>query len=120
MALPRKAKVRWRGRILSKQSQEAARDGIDETMAAAVPLAKSRTPVVTGTLQGSIRFEPAKIDKNRVYGEWGSFDVNYAMVVEVGRGGRPGRNMLRGAADEEHPKLKQRIAKQFKKKRSKR
>lgn len=98
---------------LRHQAQEASRRGIDRTLAGCIAPAKSRTPVVSGTLQGSIRFEPAKVEGWRVVGQWGSFDVNYSIFVETGANGRPGRNMLRGTADEQYPNLPHEIEAEF-------
>ena len=93
---------------------EAARGGIDETMGAAAAEAQPNTPYRTGTLRRSIRpHEPAQIKGDRVEGEWGSHDVNYAIHVEVGTANREGRHMLTNAADEEYPHLVGRIKKRL-------
>ena len=124
-------KVDWRGDEVLRHTQRAIRYAIDETMSACVDDAKRNVPRVTGTLQGSIQIEPASIDRNgKVVGEWGSFDVNYALAVEMGnrslvgpphksktpgiKASGPGRNtgnrnFLRNAADKEYPKLRSRI-----------
>ena len=86
--------------------------GMDATMADCVPTAKENTPVITGILQGSIRFEPAKRVADAVVGVWGSFDVNYAFPVEVGTRFREGRNMLRGSADRHHPEMPENISRE--------
>ncbi len=109
-----RGRLDWRGREMEQRVELAARIAIDETMAEAVREAKVRTPVRTGTLQGSIRFEPARREGNRVVGRWGSFDVNYALFVEVGHHTRsgsfvPGRYMLRQGADIAYPKLRDRL-----------
>lgn len=85
-------------------------------MAACVKEAKKRPkmPVVTGTLQGSIAMKSPKVTDKQVVGKWGSFDVNYAFVQEVGAKGRSGRRFLRDAADKEYPKLGKRIASELK------
>lgn len=103
----------WRGDRIKEIVAEAARLGIDETTAAAVTPAKERTPVRTGTLQGSIQFRAARREGNRIVGSFGSYDVNYALWVEIGAKGRPGRHMLRQAADQEFPKLGERIKRHF-------
>ena len=93
---------------------ESARDGIDETMGAAAAEAQPNTPYVTGNLRRSIRpHEPAQIKGNRVEGEWGSHDVDYALPVEVGTATREGRHMLTNAADKEYPQLPDRIARRY-------
>ncbi len=52
-----------------------------------------------------MRFEPAKRRGNKVSERWGSFDVNYALWVEIGSKGRPGVYMLTRSADAVYPKL---------------
>lgn len=105
----------WRGGEIQKKIQQAARRGIDETLARCVPIAKANTPVRTGTAQGSIKFEPAIVKGNRVVGRWGSFNVRYFIWLEIGARGKPGRHMLRSAAAREYPQLKARIKKYFEK-----
>lgn len=119
----------WRGQEVFRQVMEAARKGIDATTADCVNEAKENVPVVTGTLQGSIRIEPATIDGPTAKGRWGSFDVNYALAVETGDRGllgpdgteqvvrpipgrgrnRGNRNFLRSAADNHYPMLNRNI-----------
>lgn len=99
------AELRWNGDKVLKEMLKATRFGIDDTTAECVRTAKPKTPVVTGTLQGSERATPAVEQGNRVVGQWGSFDVNYALVVEQRV------NMLRSSADEVYPKLRQNIKK---------
>ena len=99
----------WRGRRIPRVIAAASKVGIDQTMAAAVPLAKQETPGITGTAQGSIQFREAVIQGRRVVGRWGSFDVNYFIWLEIGARGRPGLFMLRRAADREYPNLGSRI-----------
>ena len=124
----------WHGDEILKRLREATRDGIDETMGLCVNGSKERVPVITATYQGSIRFEPATIQGDRVRGQWGSFDVGYALKVETGRGpegptkiddrlqgGRQrqrirtgqGKGVLRGQADAHYPDLPDRIRARF-------
>ena len=128
--------VDWRGKQVRRAIQRASQRAIDKTTAECVDDAKQNVPVVTATLQGSLRIEPAEIKGNVVSGRWGSFDVNYALAVEMGnrslvpaggdtkrdqrtgtgRGIRTGNTgFLRGAADKEYPKLAARIRKEFRK-----
>ena len=93
--------------------------------------AKPNTPFITGALSRSIRFDPAKEEGNTVVGVWGSFDINYALAVEMGNARLVGpeplggeddsrfgvggnfdtgfnhgkNNFLRGAADSKYPEL---------------
>ena len=104
-----------RGDELVTATEEAARLGIDETAAACVIGSKAIVPVVTTVLQGSIQMRPARVEKLEVIGEWGSYGVNYAIFVETlpavnSTGQRP---YLRPVADEEYPKLSDRIVKHY-------
>ncbi len=105
--------LRWRGAQVKDKLLRAAKDGIDETTAESVTEAKRIVPVDTSTLQGSIRFDPAQIGRNKVVGEWGSFDVDYAIYVELGTYKMRAQPYLRPTADREYPKLKGRIARRF-------
>lgn len=108
------SRLRWYGDRWRRAIERACADAIDQTTSEAVREAKPRTPVRTTTLQGSIQMRPARRRGSAIVGQWGSFDVNYALWVEVGhhtRNGRlvPGRYMLRQAADIAYPKLRDRI-----------
>lgn len=106
-------RLNWKGDDLKGKMAKAAIDGIDETMAAAVTAAKRLTPVRTGALQGSIRFVPARRAGDMVYGIWGSFNILYAVYVELGTYRMRGRFMFRQASEQEYPKLRARISKRF-------
>lgn len=99
----------WRGGRIPPNIERATRDGIDDTLAEAVRVAKPLTPVLTGTAQGSIRFQPARKEGRRIVGRWGSFDVNYFIWLEIGARGRSGHHMLRRGADQAYPKLAENI-----------
>lgn len=99
----------WNGDAIRKRIDEAVRKGIDQTTAATVAPAKANTPVRTGRAQGSIQFRPAERRGNRWVGLVGSFNVNYFIWLEIGTRHRKGRHMLRRAADQEFPKLGERI-----------
>lgn len=101
--------LKWKGDQVFNNVMTATRHGIDETTAASVNLAKSTVPVDTSTLQGSIRIEPAKDEGGRVKGRWGSFDVLYALWVEIGTRHNRAQPYLRPSADSEYPKLAGRI-----------
>jgi len=128
--------LKWYGDAIKKKVQAAQRKGINETMAACLREAKSRVPVRTGLLQGSLRMTPATIRGNQIIGEWGSYQVNYARVVEFGmrphiilpvnkkalywkgaahpvkvvhHPGTKGKPYLRPAAEKEYPTLGRRI-----------
>lgn len=90
---------------LRRKVRDATVDGVDDTLAECAGEVKDNTKIRTSVLQGSMRFEPAKRQGNKVSGRWGSFDVNYALWVEIGSQGRPGGYMLTRTADAVYPKL---------------
>jgi len=103
------------GDKLIKKMDKCVMQGINQTMSAASIHAKQNHPWRnrTGTLEGSIRPVVAahKVGSEFV-GLWGSVDVAYALVLELGSFGRvgiPPYPYLRPAADAEYPKLAQRI-----------
>lgn len=98
--------LNWLGGDVRDRVHDAARQGIDETTAAAVIHAKSNHPWSnqTGTLEGSLQMRPAEVQGDIVRGQWGSFTVLYAIYLELG-----GWAYLRPAADAEYPKLAGRI-----------
>ena len=135
MAKNRGGTLDWRGDEVFDRMLDATKIAIDETTAECVKDAKENVPVVTATLQGSLRIEPAMVKRGEVSGLWGSFDVNYALAVETGnrslvgpsgsstreRGGAGGRgkntgnrNFLRNAADKHYPRLIGRIRRRLK------
>jgi len=74
----------WNGDDVLRHTLEATRRGIDLTMAHCVADAKADAPVKTATYQGSIQLRPAVITAGAVFGLWGSFAVNYAIILEEG------------------------------------
>lgn len=95
--------LKWRGQNVLAKILDDVRKGADVTTADCVVTAKTHTPVISGTLQGSIKAEGAVIQGKTVVARWGSFDVNYALVVEMRV------MMLRRAADAEYPKFRNNI-----------
>jgi len=95
----------WNGDALKRKVVEAQRLAVDATMASCIVEAKSRVPVRTATLQGSIRMEPARPVGDLVVGRWGSFEVNYALWVEIGTHRSGAQPYLRPAADHQYPLL---------------
>ena len=95
----------WKGEDLKRKIETAQRQAIDATMAGCIVEAKERVPVRTATLQGSIRMEPARPVGDMVVGRWGSFEVNYALWVEIGTARMSGTPYLRPAADHQYPLL---------------
>ena len=124
--------VEWRGDQILAKVVRACRFAIDKTHAEAVDDAKTNVPVLSATLQGSLRLEPAAERRGTVVGRFGSFDVNYALGIETGdrskippgaltppigppRGRRNtgNRHFLGNAARREYPKFKQRIGEYY-------
>lgn len=115
----------WHGDEIRRRVVNAAKVGIDTTMAAAVLHAKEYHPWQnrTGTLEGSIRIYTYATERgDEVYGRWGSMDVEYAARLEFGFQGKDalGRTYgqraypyLRPAADAEYPRLSRRIKRAF-------
>lgn len=99
----------WRGDQVKQVALGNARRAIDETTAACVHGAKSdhRWQNRTGTLEGSLQMRPATIVGSRVRGRWGSFDVNYAIYLELRWGGR--YRYLFPQADLHYPRLAARL-----------
>ncbi len=99
----------WRGPQVVSKLERAQLRGINRTMQQAVEHAKGNHTWQnrTGTLEGSISIaEPAHLVRNGASGLWGSKDVRYALIHELGgmagRGKKvriPARPYLRPAAD---------------------
>lgn len=133
--------VKWYGKQVSEKMRAAQIKGVNATMAACVTDAKRNHPWNnrTGVLEGSIDIaEPAGVDgTGGVKGVWGSKDVRYALIHELGGVIRPVRAQalffqaddgsfvvaksveiperpyLRPAADKHYPKLSTRIRRAF-------
>ena len=110
--MPETWDVNWKGPEVQRTWFEAARKGIDDTMAKCIEDAQPNTPYDTGNLRRSEKIQQlAHRERETVVGLWGvtAEDADYAIFIEVGARGRPGVNMLRNAADKEYPKLQSRI-----------
>jgi phage gpG-like protein len=134
--------LRWEGDALTAKMRAAQQLGVNATMAEAVIQAKSNHAWQnqTGVLEGSIKIaEFARPDGTGVAGTWGSTDVRYALIHELGGvivpvraqalkfklpDGSfrivksvtiPARPYLRPAADAVYPKLTGNIRKAFEK-----
>lgn len=115
--------VKWEGDKVEAKMRRAQIEGVEATMAAAAIRAKRNHPWrnVTGILERSIGIvEHAKATGAGIRGLWGSQDVRYALIHELGGQAGPGRRVtiparpyLRPAADAEYPALSRRIAKAF-------
>ncbi len=100
-------RVTWHGDKLMRRIDKAQREAIDETTASAALAAQGDLypghGLITGLLQGSVKAEQARRTRKGYSGRWGSFDVLYAVFIEIRYG------FLRKAAEGEHPKLAGRI-----------
>lgn len=129
--------LKWNGKKVTEALRRAQLHGVNQTLAAAVARAKRSHAWRnrTGTLEGSIDIQDyAHATGDGVRGSWGSRDVRYALIHELGGVIRPQtakalvfepapgaglvqvqsvtippRPYLRPAADAEYPKLGARI-----------
>ncbi len=111
--------LKWEGDRLTKKMRDAQLEGLNATMAAAAIHAKRNHPWRnrTGILERSIGVvEFAKKVGRGAQGVWGSQDIRYALIHELGGQAGPGlkvtipaRPYLRPAADAIYPSLGQRI-----------
>lgn len=86
--------LRWRGKQVTAKLRRAQLEGVNATMAAASVHAKRNHPWRnrTGTLEGSIDIDLyAREERTGVRGRWGSRDVRYALIQELGGVIRPRR-----------------------------
>jgi len=104
-------RITWKDRAVLGRSKTAFRLGINETLAIAVQIAAPLTPYLWGFLRRSIRFQPARIQGERIIGQWGSFDINYALRMEKFH--RTRRHFLKKGADKAYPQLPARARRRF-------
>lgn len=79
--------LRWDGDAITARMRAAQINGVNKTMAEAVQQAKNNHAWnnQTGVLEGSIKIaEFARVDGAGVVGTWGSTDVRYALIHELG------------------------------------
>jgi hypothetical protein len=82
----------WEGKALTERMRAAQRAGIDATMGQAVIQARRNHPWQnqTGDLTRSIQIvRPARVVDDFVIGQWGSTDLAYALILEIGGTIRP-------------------------------
>lgn len=106
------SRVEWKGREVVENVSRAAVKGIDKTLADCTREAKRNHEFTNRTtiLEGSIRAEAAHQEGRRIVGRWGSFNVEYALYVEVGTATSAPYPYLRPAADLNYPNLAKNIA----------
>jgi len=101
-------RIDWKGDDVRRHVEDAARKGIDDTMAASSIEAKTNHPGwknITGTAEGSIGItQPAHKEGGLIVGRWGSRAVAYFIWLELKHGAA-----LRNAADRIYPSLRRRI-----------
>ena len=108
--------LKWHGDAIQRRAREAAKQGVDATMAACVIHAKTHHPFTnrTATAEGSINiYQYATAQGATVRGLWGSADVLYFIFLELGSSRSRPYPTLRPAADAEYPKLAGRIQRAF-------
>lgn len=78
--------INWKGDAVKNKVDLAVARGMLMTMSDCVWMSKQLCPRNYGTLQRSIEFR-APVKRGRyIIGVWGSFNVNYALWVEIGTG----------------------------------
>jgi hypothetical protein len=78
------ARLVWHGKDITEKVVKAAKLSIDQTLAQCVLRAKKLVPVKTSALQGSIQMRAAERTSYGARGEWGSYNIKYAIFVETG------------------------------------
>ena len=115
----RRAGVRWEGPRVADKMRKAEMRGINVIMSRCVRGAKTTHEWInrTGILEGSIGIEIfARPQGSGASGIWGTADVVYARVHELGseKLSIPARPYLRPAADIHYPDLRTEIRRAFK------
>lgn len=104
--------VEWHPERVVQFYEDQARMTMDDVMASAAIEAKRNHPGWrnrTGTAEGSIRADPAKVEGRSIFGRFGSFAVRYFIWLEIGARGRVGDFTLRRAAGKEFPRYPERL-----------
>ena len=113
--------VRWNGDRLLRTMATAQERGLNQTMSEAVLHAKENHTWQnrSGTLEGSIQTQTfaEPVQGGGFRGVWGSVDVRYAIVHELGSPSQniPPRPYLRPAADATYGRLAGNINRQYRK-----
>ena len=105
--------LEWLGPDVEKRVERASKRAIDRTTEAAAEYARSHHPgwrTVTGTAEGSIGTNPARLQTRRIRGNvtGGEGDAFYLLILEVKKGAA-----LRTAADVEFPNVQMRLAEEY-------
>lgn len=103
-------KTKWYGEELKKKMDQVVPLAINSILADCVRESKAVVPVRTAILQGSIQMRVAEKGGSSGWsGTWGSWNVNYAIFVELGTQFMRARSYLRSVADRLYPQLADRI-----------
>ena len=97
--------IKWNDEKIKKKTLDATRLAMDRVMAKCVQESKIMVPVRTATLQGSIRMNPTKVESGDLVGRWGSYNVKYAVFIELGTIHMDAQPYLRPSADKNYPSL---------------
>lgn len=102
--------VKWNGKAVAAKVRRAQIKGVNRVMGRCVSHAKQNHEWInrTGSLEGSIGIATyARPEGTGVSGTWGSQDIVYARVHELGSAKQniPPRPYLRPAADVHYPRL---------------
>ena len=115
--------VKWRGKQVLSKVRRAQVDGVNKTMQASATHARENHEWISRSFPGletSIKISTfARPDGKGVSGIWGSQDIAYALVHELGSDPSSGQNIparpyLRPAADARYPSLARNIRKALK------
>jgi hypothetical protein len=75
----------WRGDQVRDKTFRAVGRAVDSLLSDCVSVAKRKAPRRTSAYQGSIQMRPAVLGSGDIiFGQWGSFAINYAMMIERG------------------------------------
>lgn len=78
--------VEWHGPEVTEKVIAGTMRAMDRVMADCVSAAKELAPVRTAALQRSIQMRPTRRDGGALVGQWGSFQIGYAIYQEMGTG----------------------------------
>lgn len=111
--MARRSYFTWLGKDIQKRVEKASMRAIDRTTEATAEHARnhhSGWKSITGTAEGSIGTNPARVQKKRIIGNvtGGAGEAYYLMILEVKNG-----SALRTAADTNFPALGKRLEEEY-------
>lgn len=103
--------LKWYGDKILTDINHAVKKAMASVMSSCIGTAKAQHPpgVITTTFQGSIQQRPVIERDGKKVGFWGSFDVDYAIYLELGTVHIPEYAPLRNAADRHYPELQDKL-----------